>query len=203
MARVKAGGFDCGELQQKGVVLGKRTPVNEEEGLSLSFDTESGKIELFSQTLKNLGHDPIPEFYPQEEPPQGMFRLLTGRAPMHTFGRTTNNRFLSECYEENEVWINADAAGRLALDPPLKSGDRVVLVNQDEIRSDPVRARITQRIRGDAVYMVHGYGHSAKGLKFARGKGASDSQLTSKYKTDPIMGGTGMNVNFVRIEAPS
>jgi thiosulfate reductase/polysulfide reductase chain A len=31
-------------------------------------------------------------------------------------------------------------------------------------------------------------------------KGASDSQLITKYKTDPLMGGTGMNVNFVTFE---
>ncbi len=48
--------------------------------------------------------------------------------------------------------------------------------------------------------MVHGFGHSAKGLRFARGRGASDSELTTRYKNDPIMGATGMNVNFVRIE---
>jgi thiosulfate reductase/polysulfide reductase chain A len=47
--------------------------------------------------------------------------------------------------------------------------------------------------------MVHGFGHTAGGLKFARGRGASDASLTTRYKTDPIMGGTGMNVNFVRI----
>ena len=76
-----------------------------------------------------------------------------------------------------------------------------VLVNQDGVRSNPVRARVTQRIRGDCVYMVHGYGHSAKGMRFARGRGASDTELVTRFKTDPIMGGTGMNVNFVRIEA--
>ena len=26
------------------------------------------------------------------------------------------------------------------------------------------------------------------------------SELVTRYKVDPIMGGTGMNVNFVRIE---
>jgi len=31
-------------------------------------------------------------------------------------------------------------------------------------------------------------------------KGASDSQLTSRYKMDPVMGGSGMNVNFVTLE---
>jgi thiosulfate reductase/polysulfide reductase chain A len=131
-----------------------------------------------------------------------MFRLLSGRAPVHTFGRTTNNRELSEVYAENEVWINADAARALPgfEEKPLAGGDRVVMVNQDDVRSEPVKARITERIRGDAVYLVHGYGHTSKGLTFAKGRGASDSELTTRIAVDPIMGGTGMNVNFVRIE---
>ncbi|MCZ7585438.1 MAG: hypothetical protein M5R36_20030 [Deltaproteobacteria bacterium] len=131
-----------------------------------------------------------------------MFRLLVGRAPAHTFGRTTNNRFLASAYAENEVWINTDAAKALPgfETKPLKSGDRVVLENQDGVRSLPVKARVTERLRGDAVYLVHGFGHTAAGLTYARGRGASDSELITRYKTDPIMGGTGMNVNFVRVD---
>jgi thiosulfate reductase/polysulfide reductase chain A len=85
-------------------------------------------------------------------------------------------------------------------DRTLRSGDRVMLVNQDGTRSGPVRVKVTERIRGDCVYLVHGYGHTARGLHFARGRGASDSQLVTRFKVDPIMGGTGMNVNFVRLE---
>jgi hypothetical protein len=44
---------------------------------------------------------------------------------------------------------------------------------------------------------VHGYGRKAKGLKQVYGKGIDDAELVTRYKTDPIMGGTGMNVNFV------
>ena len=40
----------------------------------------------------------------------------------------------------------------------------------------------------------------AKGLKFARNRGADDARLVTRIKTDPLMGGTGMNVNFVRVE---
>lgn len=200
--RIKAAGLDCDELMQKGVVKGKTVPVCEEDGLSLAFDTPSGKIELYSETLKSAGFHPMPEFTPPEEPPQGMFRLLFGRAPMHTFGRTTNNRVLSQVYNENELWVNADviAAYPGFNNPPLKDGEKVVLVNQDGVRSQPIKIKPTQRIRGDCVYMVHGYGHRAKGLKFAKNRGASDSDLVTRYKVDPIMGGTGMNVNFVRIE---
>jgi thiosulfate reductase/polysulfide reductase chain A len=200
--RVKAAGLSCETLQRKGVIRGEKVPVTVEEGLALSFDTPSGKVELHSEELSNLGFHPIPEFIAPDEPPRGMFRLLFGRAPMHTFGRTTNNRFLSQVFPENEVWINSRAARALPgfEDRPLETGDRVVLVNQDEVRSRPVRAKVTERIRGDCVYLVHGWGHTARGLGYARGRGASDSELVTRYKVDPIMGGTGMNVNFVRIE---
>ena len=200
--RVKAAGMDCETLMKTGVIKGKLTPTTEEEGLTLAFDTPSKKIELWSAQMEGLGFHPMPEFTAPEEPPDGHFRLLFGRHPVHTFGRTTNNRFLSQIFDENEVWINADAARALPgfEARPLKTGDKVVLINQDDIKSDPVRAKVTQRIRGDAVYMVHGYGHTAKGLKFARGRGASDSALVTRYKVDPVMGGTGMNVNFVRLE---
>jgi thiosulfate reductase/polysulfide reductase chain A len=130
-----------------------------------------------------------------------MFRLLSGRAPTHTFGRTANNRFLGQVYDENEVWINATAAKGLPgfEDQALASGEYVVLENQDGVRSNKVRAKVTERIRGDSVFLVHGWGHTAKGLHFANGRGACDAGLVTRFNTDPIMGGTGMNVNFVRV----
>ncbi|OFZ56211.1 MAG: nitrate reductase [Bdellovibrionales bacterium RIFOXYC1_FULL_54_43] len=199
--RAEAGGLDWTRLEKSGVVLGKRTPVCEEEGLKPAFGTESRKIELFSAELKTLGADPLPNFYPPEEPPPGMFRLLSGRSPVHTFGRTTNNQLLLESFPENEVWINTAASKAISgFGRALKNGDKVRLVNQDGARSMPVKVKVTERIRGDCVYLVHGFGHTSKGLGRANGRGASDSELTTRYKTDPLMGGTGMNVNFVRIE---
>ncbi len=201
--RVHEAGYDCEELQRTGVVVGESVPTCEEEGLSLSFDTDSGKIELYSKPLASLGFDPMPQFTPPDEPPTGMFRLLFGRAPMHTFGRTTNNRFLGTLMAENEVWVNADVAREVPGFGPLKDGEEVMLINQDDVREGPVRAKVTERIRGDCVYTVHGFGHRARGMKFAHGRGASDSQLVTRVKIDPIMGGTGMNVNFVRLERPT
>ena len=48
--------------------------------------------------------------------------------------------------------------------------------------------------------MVHGYGHSDPRLRFAYERGVDDTQLTTKVAIDPVMGGTGMSVNFVRLE---
>jgi thiosulfate reductase/polysulfide reductase chain A len=201
--RVIAAGYDCDKLRETGVLLGSKVPSCEEDGLPLVIETESTKIELYSKTLEEAGFDPLPKFYPPDEPPPGMFRLLFGRAPMHTFGRTTNNRFLSTVMDENELWLNARVAAELPgfQQKPLRNGDKVVLVNQADVRSAPIKVKLTERIRGDCVYMVHGFGHTAKGLSFARGRGADDSALVSRVKVDPIMGGTGMNVNFVRLES--
>jgi thiosulfate reductase/polysulfide reductase chain A len=130
------------------------------------------------------------------EPPPGSFRLLFGRSPVHSFSRTQSNRILSDMMDENEVWLNADMARRM----DLKSGDYVRLRNQDHVVSNRIRVKATERIRPDCVYMVHGFGHTARGLRHAFQKGASDSQLVTRYVNDPLMGGTGMNVNFVTIE---
>ncbi len=194
--RVSDAGLDCETLMTTGVIEGPPSPITIEDGLEPSFATPSGKIELYSRQLADSGFDPMPVYRAPEEPPPGSFRLLFGRAPMHTFGRTTNNRFLSEVHDENEVWVNA----RIARERGIADRERVTLVNQDGVRSAPIRVRATERIRPDCVYMVHGYGHTAKGLRFARGRGASDAELVTRVAVDPIMGGTGMNVNVVTIE---
>jgi len=50
------------------------------------------------------------------------------------------------------------------------------------------------------VYMVHGFGHTARQLRFTAGRGASTTSLVTRVDIDPLMGGTGMFNNFVRIE---
>ncbi len=194
--RLTAAGLSFDELKAKGIIRGAPQPIFADEGAPLTFDTPSGKIEFFSPQLQAAGFDPVPVYTKHPEPPEGAFRLLFGRAPVHSFSRTQSNRILSDMMAENEVWINEDVAQRLE----LKSGDYVRLKNQDNVVSLPIRVKATQRIRPDCVYMVHGFGHTARGLKHAFGKGASDSQLITRYATDPLMGGTGMNINFVTLE---
>ena len=194
--RLKAGGYDVEKLKTKGVVRGTPVPVRTDEGLELAFGTPSKKIELYSKRMAEVGLPPLPPYTRHEQPADGQFRLLFGRTPTHTFGRTTNNRFLSEVFSENEVWLNAKAAKEQG----LASGDVVTLVNQDGVRSQPVRLKVTQRIRPDCVFVVHGYGHTSPGLRFARGRGMDDQALVTRVAIDPVAGSTGMSVNFVTIE---
>ncbi len=163
-------------------------------GEEFEFNTNTGKIELYSTELAKENFDPLPNFTPHPEPPPGYYRLNYGRAPMHTFSRTANNPNLWEIKKENLVWVNPKVAKLW----DLKNGQYVWLKNQDGVISSfPIKVRITERIRWDSVYMVHGFGHTEKRLTRAYGHGASDSELVTKVAMDPVMGGTGMRGNFV------
>jgi thiosulfate reductase / polysulfide reductase chain A len=163
------------------------------------FKTTSGKIELYSNELKEKGFDPVPVYTRHPVPAEGEFRLIYGRSPVHTFSRTVNNPELNELYPENEVWVNAARARELG----MKSGDYVTLLNQDGMRSNRILVKATQRIRKDCVYLVHGFGSTSSSLTRAFKKGADDQGLITRYAVDPICGSTGMHVNFVRLEKES
>ena len=174
----------------------KSGPLYFDENKTHEFLTESGKIEFYSNELKNLGFDPMPTFKKHPEPPRGFYRLNYGRAPMHTFSRTANNPNLNDLKSENNLWVHPKVARIL----DLTTGQEVWLRNQDKIVSTfSIKVRITERIRWDSVYMVHGFGHDNKKLSRAYGKGINDTQLITKVAVDPIMGGTGMRGNFVEI----
>ena len=194
--RLQKAGMSLADLRRKGVVRGAPPAVYFEDGVRPDFPTPSRKIEFYSVPLRDAGFDPVPKYKRPAAGPPGSFRLLFGRAPVHTFSRTQTNPVLHQAMPENELWVNADVAARAE----IRSGDRVRLRNQDGVVSNTVRVKATQAIRPDCVYLVHGFGHTAKGLRRALGKGASDSRLVTRYETDPLMGGTGMNVNFVTLE---
>ncbi len=194
--RVSSAGMDYQALKRTGLALGQKQALYYEDGAPAEFYTPTGKIEFYSLQLEKAGFDPVPRYMPPAAGPPGSLRLLFGRAPMHSFSRTHSNRLLSDLMSENAVWVNHTTATRLG----IASGDYVRLRNQDGVVSNRIQVKATERIRPDCVYMVHGFGHTSKGLRHAYQKGASDAQLVTQYKTDPLMGGTGMNVNFVTLE---
>ncbi len=194
--QLKQVGSSLDEMKKIGVKKFDRTKgaLYMKEGEDKKFRTASGKIELYSSKMEKNGFDPLPSFTKHPEPPQGFYRLIYGRAPMHTFSRTANNPNLTDLMDENNVWINPKVAKIWG----LRSGQEIWLKNQDEVVSSfPIKIRITERIRWDSIYMVHGFGHSRKELSQAFGKGANDSELITNLMIDPAMGGTGMRGNFV------
>jgi len=190
-------GVDYQQLKKQGTITipDSANPYLGDQ-VAADFKTGSGKIELYSKELKEKGFDPVPRYTKHPVPRPGEFRLVYGRSPVHTFSRTANNPELYELYPENEVWINAGKAKELG----VAHGEYVILVNQDGVRSNRIKAKVTQRIRTDCVYVVHGFGAASKSLSRAFAKGADDQGMITRYAVDPICGSTGMHVNFVRVE---
>lgn len=191
--RVEKAGFSFAKLQAEGVILGGKEPNTVEEGLELTFDTPSGKVEFWSEQLAKKGFDPVPKYTRPAAAPEGYYRLITGRAPVHTFSRTQSNPLLTGLMQENEIWIHGATAAKAG----LKSGQYVRLKNQDGVESNRIKVKATQRIRPDTVYMVYGFGQRNPLAKGAFQRGASAAQLNTKYATDPLMGGTSIHTNFV------
>jgi thiosulfate reductase/polysulfide reductase chain A len=191
--RVEKSKLSFDALKRDGVILGKGEPVYVEDGFELAFDTPSGTVEFWSDQLAAKGFDPVPKYRAPAAAPDGYFRLITGRAPVHTFTRTQNNALLADLMPTNEVWVNAQTAKKLG----LANGRFVKLRNQDGAVSNRVKVKATQRIRPDTVYLVYGFGHEAKGMRRAHLAGASAAQLTTRYEVDPLMGGTSLHSNFV------
>jgi len=193
--QLQQAGLSLAEMERIGVKkLPRKKPVYAMKGEPIAFKTPSGKIQLYSHSLEAAGFDPLPRYTAHPEPQEGFYRLIYGRAPMHTFSRTANNPNLVALMPENAVWVNPQVAELWG----FKKDQYVWLKNQDGVVSTfPVKVRVTERIRWDSVYIVHGFGHHHEPLKNAYGRGVNDTELITRVMTDPVMGGTGMRGNFV------
>jgi len=100
-ARMSGAGHSLAELEQKGIIHGEPQPTLFEEGVAPYFPTTSGRIEFYSTDLRDKGFDPVPRYTRPAPPPEGMFRLIVGRSPVHTSGRTQSNPILNDMAGEN------------------------------------------------------------------------------------------------------
>ena len=162
------------------------------------FATPSGKVEVYSRRLKDAGFNPLPAFEPpMVSPPKGdFFRLLHGRDAVHTGTSTQNNAYLSSLKPENELWVNRSRAARLG----VNDGDWVMV--KSEAGEVKARARVTEGIHPEAVYLAHGFGHTVKAQRHSYQKGVNDSALIVK-RTDPISAAANLNETIVQVRRAS
>jgi thiosulfate reductase/polysulfide reductase chain A len=156
------------------------------------FVTQSGKIELYSARLKELGHDPLPVYEPPKQPPAGTFRLVLGRKAFFTHANSTSNPWLFDFAPENRLWMNA----RAAVAAGVEDGDLVEVSSPaGAIR---LRTRLTQEIRPDCVFMLHGYGKRSPWLTRAYNRAGSDAVLL-ETAWDKASGNAAMHETFVKV----
>jgi thiosulfate reductase/polysulfide reductase chain A len=156
------------------------------------FITKSGKIELFSERLQENGYEPLPVYRAPAQPPPGKFRLVPGRRAYFTHANSTNNPWLNQFAPENSLWINPAPASDLG----ISEGDAVEVAST--VGKVRLKARVTQEIRPDCVFMLHGYGKKSKWQRLVAEKGGSDAELL-ETAWDKVSGNSSLHETFVTV----
>ena len=156
------------------------------------FITKSGKIELFSERLQEANYDPLPVYHAPPQPPAGKFRLITGRRAYFTQANSANNAWLNQFAPENRLWLSPASAERLG----IADGDMVELAST--VGSARLKAKVTQEIRPDCVFMLHGYGKKSKWQRLVAGTGGCDAEVL-ETAWDKVSGNASLHETFVSV----
>jgi len=163
----------------------------------LKFKTPSGKIEMLSEKLTAAGLPSLLPYEPCKRPPEGTFRLTFGRCALHTQGHTVNNPMLFEQMPENVLWINRRAAEKLG----IADGAMVTVARNGY--SEHIRAKVTDFIHPEAVFVVHGFGHKlpVESRAFNRGLADNKFMIGGLDIWDPAGGAVACQEHFVTVRA--
>jgi thiosulfate reductase/polysulfide reductase chain A len=96
---------------------------------------------------------------------------------------------------ENILWINTQSANSLGI-----TAGSLVRVSQNGY-SETIRANVTDLIHPEAVFVVHGFGHTLKVESRAFGKGLADNKFM-KGGLDiwgPVGGAVAFQEHFVTV----
>ena len=162
----------------------------------IQFKTPSGKIEVVSSLMENAGFQSLPPYEPVNPPEEGFFKLMVGRCAAHTHVSTQNNPYLNELVSENELWLHASAAAKLG----IKNGSLVEV--SSPVATAVIKAKVTDFIHPEAVFMLHGFGKTVPVQTRSAGKGASDA-LLQKNVSDRVGGSPALDCTLVRVRAKS
>lgn len=185
-------GFTMADFEAKGFVAYGKDPIFWDRKNGLQLKTPSGKIEFVSSLLENAGFSSFPAYEAVPSPPEGRFRLLTGRVAQHTHVSTQNNLYLSELFPENVLWIHKDRAAALG----IADGDRVIV--SSSAGSGDIKAYVSDLIHPEAVFMVHGFGQKAHRATRSYQKGLSDAEIQENI-TDRVGGSPALHHTFVTV----
>ncbi len=164
------------------------------------FDTPSGKIEIFSKTLYDLGrHDVIPGRAGYIQCTEGPVDPLRKKYPLQLIAYHTKRR----CHSQHEgnallreldptaLWINpSDAADR-----GIRDGDLVEAFNDRGIMRIP--AKVTERIMPGVIAVSEGgwYKAGSDGADI----GGCINVLTSTDKATPLANGNPQHTNLADV----
>ncbi len=186
-------GFTMEDFEEKGFVAYGKNPIFWDRKDGLPLKTPSGKIEFKSSLLEDAGFESFPAYQPIPKTKKGKFRLVVGRNALHTHVSTQNNPYLNDLCGENALWINDKKAAELGI------GDGAMVRVASKVGSGEIRAKVTDLIQPEAVFMLHGFGHEAKSAERSFSKGLSDAVLQENL-TDKVGGSPALHDTFVSVK---
>ncbi len=187
-------GVSIDDFKAKGVVQLADAPkyrsLNE-----LKFKTPSGKIEIVSEKFEKNGITSLLPYEPPQRSQDGQFRLTFGRCALHTQGHTVNNPLLFEQMPENVLWINKNAAQSLGI-----SDGSLVRVSQNGY-SETIRSKVSDLIHPEAVFVIHGFGHTLPIESRSIGRGLADNKFMKGGLDiwDQVGGAVAFQEHFVNV----
>jgi len=191
--QLKDTGLHFEDFLEKGYVELSKSQILWDRKESLKFKTPSKKIEFVSSMLEENGIPSFPPYEPPTKPPEGCYRLITGKIALHTQGTTLNNPYLNELQSENSLWINAKEAKKLS----ISNGDMVeVSCNGTKQQA---KASVSEFIHPGVVYTLHGYGRQIPLQTRAYQKGMRDNTLMKGLLKVSIGGNCPITDCFVSI----
>jgi thiosulfate reductase/polysulfide reductase chain A len=180
-------------LKKHGVYVPPDTP---KYGATLKpehrFVTQSGKIEIFSERLKTAGYGPLPVYTPPSQAPPHQFRLILGRKAFQTHANTTNYPWLKAFEPDNYLLMHASTARSLG----IADRDRVEVTSL--CGSIQLAARVSEEIRPDCVFMLHGYGKLSLWQRPTGSTSGCDARIL-EAAWDKISGNSAIHETFVKI----
>jgi anaerobic selenocysteine-containing dehydrogenase len=154
------------------------------------FNTPSGKVELYSEYMENLGYDPMPTYH---EPAEGWITKseLAEKYPLIMVSGTRNHIYhhtqyrnlssIRKLYPEPMVEINTATARGLN----ISDGEMVTIESpRGSIR---IKANLTDDIHPDVISVPHGWSEANVNL------------LTSDQEVDPVTAFIGFKSVLCRI----
>ena len=143
--------------------------------------------------LEENGIPSFPPYQSPKPPPDGHFRLITGKIAVHTQGTTLNNIFLNEIQSENRLWINNDEATKL----DIRNND-IVEVSCHGV-TQTVKAAVSDLVHPEIVYTLHGYGREIPQQTRAYRKGMRDNTFMKGLLEVSVGGNCPLADCFVRV----
>lgn len=176
--RLKASGITLQQLEEKSVIY-TTPPVEYRKYLKKGFHMPSGKVEIYSQKLKDLGYSPLPDYCPLDmKAAPGLIDnyplIATTRRPgAYTHTRFRNIPALRKLEPDILVRLNPENAIRLG----IAEGDPARV--ESPLGVIEVKAMVTDEVSPGVVIVDFGWGNPTDG-------GANVNLLTSDEERDPI-----------------